>query len=154
MEPRGTDIVQPKVRLRKALHRRLTAAARANKASLNGEIVRRLEESFVHQALAKRLSGIKSPIGLDYSQVAAFEERMRQMGMSIERLLALLETGVLAQYSDGMLRIFTEPSPASIEVVEAPGRKRKTQAKGERYERPPKTAGAPILGSKGRNRPS
>ena len=56
MAPMDTDIVQPKVRLRKALHQRLTAAARANKASLNGEIVRRLEGSFLHEALEKRLS--------------------------------------------------------------------------------------------------
>ena len=55
MAPRDTDTVQPKVRLRKALHHRLTDAARANKATLNGEIARRLQESFLHDALDERL---------------------------------------------------------------------------------------------------
>jgi hypothetical protein len=41
--PRDTDIVQPKVRL-------LT-----NKATLNDEMVRRLQESFLHEALDERL---------------------------------------------------------------------------------------------------
>ena len=108
---------------------RVTASARATKASLNGEIVRRLEASFLHEAIEKRLSSIDSPIGFDHLQIAAFEERMLQMGMSIERLVALLETGLLAQYPDGMLQIFTQPSHASIEVVEASRPKRKTQAK-------------------------
>ena len=64
MAPRDSDIVQPKVRLRKALHQRLTAAARANKASLNAEIVNRLEASFLHEALEKRLSSSDPSTGL------------------------------------------------------------------------------------------
>lgn len=132
MAPRGSDIVQPKVRLRKALHQRLTAAARANKASLNAEIVNRLEASFLHEALEKRLSSSDPSTGFDRSLIAAFEKRMREMGMSIERLAALLETGILMQsFPNGTLQITTGPSHASIEVVEAPRPKCKTRAKGE-----------------------
>jgi hypothetical protein len=79
MAPSDSDIVQPKVRLRKALHQRLIAAARANKATLNGEIVRRLEASFLHEALEKRLSA-SSPDGVSRNWTSsALEKQMTQV---------------------------------------------------------------------------
>ncbi len=132
MAPTNTDIVQPKVRLRKALHRRLSAAARANKASLNGEIVSRLEASFLHEALEKRLGSSGRTVLFDSSVLMAFEERIHQTGMSIERLAALLEKGILVQsFHDGTLQKITRPDQAAIEVVEAPKPRPKTQTKGE-----------------------
>lgn len=132
MAPRGTDIIQPTVRLRKALHRRLTAAARANKATLNGEIVRRLEESFVHEALEKRLSSTDPPSDFDRTLIMAFEERMRQMGISMERLTMLLEGTVLTQSSpDGTLQIIVRQRQEPIRVVDAPRPKRKPSAQEE-----------------------
>jgi hypothetical protein len=126
MAPRDTDVVQPKVRLREALHRRLIAAARANKATLNGEIVRRLEESFVHEALEKRLASTDPPSNFDRTLIMAFEERMRQMGVSMERLATLLEGNVLTQSSpDGSLHIMVRQRQGQVRVVDAPRPKRK-----------------------------
>jgi hypothetical protein len=126
MAPTDTDVVQPKVRLRQALHRRLTAAARANKATLNGEIVRRLEESFVHEALEKRLGSTDPPSNFDRTLIMAFEERMRQMGVSMERLATLLEGNVLAQSTpDGSLQIIVRQRQGPVRVLDAPRPKRK-----------------------------
>ena len=107
MAPRDTDVVQPKVRLRKALHRRLTAAARANKASLNGEIVRRLEASFLHEALEKRLSNSDPPTG----QIATFEIRMIEIAESLRQLTKVVQ---------GSFAMTTKISPAPFDFETVP----------------------------------
>jgi hypothetical protein len=81
--PRDTDTVQPKVRLRQALHRRLTDAARANKATLNGEIARRLQESFLHDALDERLQISET--------MESLEKRMDQFKALLEQVQTHLQ---------------------------------------------------------------
>jgi hypothetical protein len=83
--PRDTDTVQPKVRLRKALHRRLIDAASANKATLNGEIVRRLQESFLHELLDERLRLIEERSRLSET-LDSFQKRIDQLKAVMEQL--------------------------------------------------------------------
>ena len=128
--PKHTDTVQPKVRLRKALHHRLTDAASANRATLNGEIVRRLEESFLHEALERRLSTSDPPSNIDRVLITAFEERLRQTGISVERLTKLLERGVVvSSLPDGTLTLVTGEK-GSRGVIEVARTRRKISTKG------------------------
>jgi hypothetical protein len=53
------SVVQPKVRLSPKLHRDLAAAARRNNATLNGEIVRRLEASLEIETLETRFDAFE-----------------------------------------------------------------------------------------------
>jgi HicB family len=59
MAPIMKSVVQPKVRLSPKLHRRLATAARRNNASLNGEIVRRLELSLQVESLEARFDAFE-----------------------------------------------------------------------------------------------
>lgn len=52
MARRPSEIVQLKLRFPEALRRLLNQAAKDNKRSMNGEIVSRLQESFLRQNLA------------------------------------------------------------------------------------------------------
>jgi hypothetical protein len=49
-----SDFVRLSLRLREALRRRLAAAAQDHKTTLNGEILDRLEVSFLHEETEKR----------------------------------------------------------------------------------------------------
>ena len=97
MAPTNTDTVQPKVRLRKALHQRLTAVARANKASLNGEIVRRLEASFLHEALEKRLSAASREArwgSSNWKAISVLPEQMLEVMKLLEHLTEAVQGSV------------------------------------------------------------
>jgi hypothetical protein len=142
--PRDTDIVQPKVRLRKALHRRLTDAARANKATLNGEIVRRLQESFVHEALNDRLRISET--------VESLEKRMDQIRTAMEQIQALFEGSFASN-------VKINSSAAAVGFDMAPRRQSEVAAKPrgrtkgrERDARAFAEARSGVLGNKDRGR--
>jgi hypothetical protein len=103
--PRDTDTVQPKVRLRKALHHRLTDAARANKATLNGEIVRRLADSFLHQALDERL--------MINETTESLEKRMDQLKTLLEEIQTRFEAFVASI-------VKSNSSPTAVDIDLAP----------------------------------
>ena len=54
MARKSTQIVSLKTRMRESLRRQIQRAAKARGGSLNGEIVRRLEESFDRDAQKER----------------------------------------------------------------------------------------------------
>lgn len=74
-----TDIVQLKLRMREALRKRLETAARGEEISLNSEMVRRLESSFLMGQNAFLLEALLAP-GVQLELLRAISVVLRMAG--------------------------------------------------------------------------
>jgi HicB family len=94
MARKPADIVQPSLRIRDDLHRRLEQAAKKRGVSLNSEMTIRLKESFDREAL-RTIDGVASDLGNAWMRFAEMlqdetlqEELMRAGESLVEQLPA------------------------------------------------------------------
>jgi Zn-dependent peptidase ImmA (M78 family) len=88
---KSTDITQPKLRLREELRRKLERAAERLNVSLNAEMVRRLEQSFVRDeqqgALEMQRLWLQGKIEDQQEELEKMRVEMRALVEAIQRLV-------------------------------------------------------------------
>src|SRR5262249_41013937 len=93
MTTRRKPLVQPKVRLRDDLHKRLSQAAKKAGRSLNQEIASRLEESFEQQAALAMYDALVHASDERGKQLQHASANLEELTEKVTRLTELLEAG-------------------------------------------------------------
>jgi hypothetical protein len=102
MARKSSDIVQPNLRIREDLRRRLLQAAKKRDVSLNREMTDRLVASFDRDALAD-LSKVAADFENAFSRYGREQEhraRQQELVAAVEALIERLPAGIAEAYPD------------------------------------------------------